>query len=101
MALRQGFGEQRALAAVPGHYVGRQLWCEEDQQLVTADHAAALSMLVGISTVLLTTGSDGWLVADSGADRVEFWEGNIFFHSADSRRLDKATKLLAGCQPPR
>ena len=101
LAMRRGFGDERELADAPGHCFDRQLWHEEDQLLVTEEHAAALSVLVGIATVLLTTGSDGWLVAHGAADRIEFWEGNIFFHSAETHRLAEATELLSGCPPPR
>jgi hypothetical protein len=101
LAMRRGFGEQRTLAEAPGHYVDPQPWHEQDQLLVKPDHAGALSLLVGIAAVLLITGSDGWLVAPGVTDRIEFWEGNIFFHSAGSRRIDEATKLLAACPPVR
>jgi hypothetical protein len=99
MGMRRGFGERRALADAPGHYFEPQPWNEQDWELVTADHAAALSLLVGISTILLTTTSDGWIVAPGVADRIEFWEGNTFFHSADPQRLDEARDILADCLP--
>lgn len=101
LAMRRGFGELRGLADVPGHYVPPQLWQEQDQLLVTREHAAALSLLVGMATILLVTGSDGWLVGEGVADRIEFWEGNVFFHSADGDRLDDAMELLKGCRPVR
>jgi hypothetical protein len=56
LAMRRGFGEQRALAEAPGHYVDPQPWREQDQLQVTRDHAGALSLLVGIAAVLLTPG---------------------------------------------
>jgi hypothetical protein len=54
-----------------------------------------------MAAILLATGSDGWLVAPGAVDRVEFWEGNIFFHSADTERLAAASELLNGCPPVR
>jgi hypothetical protein len=101
LAMRRGFGEQRPLADAPGHYVDPQPWHEQDQLLITPERAGALSLLVGIAAALLITGSDGWLVAPGVADRIEFWEGNIFFYSSDSHRIAEATNLLSDCPPVR
>jgi hypothetical protein len=101
LALRRGFGEARTLIEAPGHYFEAQPWREQDQQLVTPAHAAALSVLVGVASTLLLTSSDGWLIAEGCADRIEFWEGNIFFHASDKRRLSEAKTLLRGCAPVR
>jgi len=38
---------------------------------------------------------DGWLVAGDSYDRIEFWEGNIFFYSTERRRLNDAKSLMA------
>jgi hypothetical protein len=39
-------------------------------------------------------GWDGWLVAHGSADRIEFWEGNIFFYSSEKSRLADAKSLM-------
>jgi len=101
MAIRRGFSEQRGPEEAPGHYFCPQPWQERDQLLVSREHAAALSVLVGLAVTVLMTGSYGWLVAEDAAERIEFWEGNIFFHSADAGRLKAAKVLLEDCPPVR
>jgi hypothetical protein len=43
---------------------------------------------------------DGWLIA-ADADRIEFWEGNIFFYSQDTARLAAAEALMSEFECPR
>jgi hypothetical protein len=44
--------------------------------------------------MILMTSSDGWLIAEGSIDRIEFWEGNIFFHSKDAKQIERANALL-------
>jgi len=94
LAARNGLGEVRSLTDAPGHYFEKQNWAEEDQTEVTEAHQRAMGLLEGISTMMLMTGSDGWLIANGSIDRVEFWEGNVFFYSKDAEQIKRASEIF-------
>lgn len=90
----RGLGEQRSLVEAPGLYLGGQDWDEQDQTQVTAAQAESLGLLVGVVAMMMITGSDGWLISEGGVDRVEFWEGNFFFHSGDAGQIARANEIV-------
>ncbi len=101
LAIRRAFGELRSLEAAPGQYFAPQAWQDHDQENMGEAHGAALSLIVGMATLLLMCGAYGWLVAEGAAERIEFWEGNIFFHTADPALLEEAKAILKNCPPSR
>lgn len=44
--------------------------------------------------LMCVSGSNGWVLSQSGEDRIAFWEGNLFFHSASANKLAEASKLI-------
>jgi hypothetical protein len=100
-AARRGLGEQRPLREAPGYYFGEQQWTQDDPLEISPEHARVLGLLVGVVATTMLTASDGWLISGSGSDRIEFWEGNLFFHSDNHRRLRGAEAILAAFDCPR
>jgi hypothetical protein len=48
-------------------------------------------------TLLMLISVGGWdvkLLVTGSRDYVEFWEGNIFFHSESAEALDRAAKIF-------
>jgi hypothetical protein len=90
----RGLGETRSPEDAPGLYLDPQDWDQEDQTEIPASQAEALGILTGVVTTLMITRSDGWLVSEGGTDRIEFWEGHFFFHSADRKQLDRANEIV-------
>jgi hypothetical protein len=95
VAARAGLGETRSLSEAPGHLFDSYPYDERDQQKISPDQSRETSILVSLMTLIMIGGWDAWLVAGEGADRVEFWEGNIFFYSGDPTMLSSAETLLA------
>jgi hypothetical protein len=93
-AARLGLGEPRSLEEAPGHLFDRRNWAEEDQLSIPAEMARALGLLTGLTSLLMMTGSDGWLISDESTDQIEFWEGNLFFHSRDRTQLGRADAII-------
>jgi len=100
LAARRGFGEVRAFSEAPGHYFEVQPWDEQDQADATRHLSAALSALAGLASMMMITGSDGWLIAGGTSDRIEFWEGNLFLYAEAPARLREAEALLEAFQCP-
>jgi hypothetical protein len=94
VAARLGLGEPRSLEEAPGHLFDRWDWAEEDPSEIPADMGGALGLLTGLTSLLMVTGSDGWLISDESTDRIEFWEGNLFFHSRDRTQLGRADAII-------
>lgn len=90
----RGLGESRPLDKACGLFLESQDWDEQDQVEVSPVHAEALGMLAGLITMLMMTQSDGWLVSEGCADRIEFWEGHFFFHSADAGQIRRANEIV-------
>ncbi len=95
----RGLGETRSLEQAPGVFFDKQDWREDDQLAISSTQAEARSILAGIVAMLMMTLSDGWLVSPGCADRIEFWEGNFFFHSDNSEQLRLANEIVdtLGC----
>jgi hypothetical protein len=51
--------------------------------------------------MVMISGSDGYLLAGACSDRIEFWEGNLFFYSSRRERLSEAEALLKVFDCPR
>ena len=90
----RGLGEARSLEEAPGLYLDSQDWNEQDQTLISEPQAKARGILSGVVIMLMTTGSDGWLISEGSTDRIEFWEGHFFFHSADQEQLKRADEIV-------
>jgi hypothetical protein len=100
VAARVGLGETRSLTEAPGHYFDPHPYDERDQTEITPEQARETGLLVGLMSLLMINGWDGWLIADGSADRIEFWEGNLFFYSREKPRLADANALMDefGCR---
>jgi hypothetical protein len=96
----RGLGEARSFKQAPGLYLDPQDWDEEDQTTISSTHAAALGALVGVIALVMMTYSDGWLISEGCADRIEFWEGHFFFHSHDPMQLERGGAIIDsfGCK---
>ncbi len=90
----RGLGEARSLEEAPGLYLDSQDWDEQDQTLIPAPHAKARGLLSGMIIIMMATESDGWLISEGSTDRIEFWEGHFFFHSADQEKLRQAREII-------
>ena len=99
MAARIGLGETRSLADAPGHQFDSFDYNERDQSNIPLEQIRQIGILAALVCHVIIDGWDAWLISDNSADRIEFWEGNIFFYSIDSLRLREAEALLAefGC----
>jgi hypothetical protein len=95
VAARLGLGEPRSLSAAPGHLFDPYPYHERDQVEISPDHAKEINVLVGLMSLIMIGGWDAWLVTNASASRVEFWEGNIFFHTRETTMLASAEGLLA------
>lgn len=93
-AARRGLGEMRGLEEAPGHLFGPHDYAEEDQAKTAAEQSQAVALLAGLIVQVLISGSDGWLIAEGGVDRIEFWEGNLYFHAQRAERIAEAEALL-------
>jgi hypothetical protein len=101
VAARTGLGETRSLSEAPGHYFDPYPYDERDQLKISPEQARETGLLAGLMSLLMINGWDGWLIADGSADRIEFWEGNLFFYSATKSRLVDADALMDEFDCPR
>ena len=101
IASRVGLGETRSLSEAPGHYFEPFDYGERDQTKIEPIQAREIGILIGLMSLLMVGGWDGWLVAEGCHDRIEFWEGNIFFHSSEASRLREAEALLDQFECPK
>lgn len=99
VAARAGLGEARSLSEAPGHYFDPHPYDERYQSEISPEQACETGLLVGFMSLTMVNGWDGWLIADGSADRIEFWEGNLFFYSSERSRLADASALMEefGC----
>jgi hypothetical protein len=93
-AARIGIGETRSLSDAPGYYFDKYDWHQQDPSEIPSGHREALGMLVGLISMLMLSQSDGWLISTNSRDRIEFWEGNFFFHSEDKEQLRRAEAII-------
>jgi hypothetical protein len=101
MAVRTGLGEMRSISQAPGHYFDPFPWDEQDQLRISPEQARQTDLLIGLTALVMVGRWDGWLVADGGTDRIEFWEGNLFFHSSKPLRIAEAENLITNAGWPR
>jgi hypothetical protein len=94
MAARVGLGETRSLFDAPGHYFDPHAYEERDQTKISPAQVREAGILIGLTSLLMINGWDGWLVAAGHDDRIEFWEGNIFFYSSKRSWLADAEALI-------
>ncbi len=94
LATRRGLGEARSPSETPGHYFEALPFDELDCLALSSEQTAEINQLCGLISLMMLAGWDGWLISGDGIDRVEFFEGNIFFHSADPKRLKAAERLM-------
>jgi len=99
VAARVGLGETRSLSEAPGHYFDPHPYDERDQTRLSQEQARQTGILVGLTSLAMISSWDGWLIAGGSSDRIEFWEGNIFFYSCERPRLTgaKSTMDEFGC----
>lgn len=95
VAARLGLGEARSLSEAPGHLFDSYPYHERDQAEISPDQAKEISILVSLMSLIMIGGWDAWLVTNASTNRVEFWEGNIFFHTKVPTMLSSAEGLLA------
>jgi hypothetical protein len=74
---------------------------ERDQTKIGPAQARETGILAGLTSMVMIGGWDAWLIADGGSDRIEFWEGNMFFHSSRPARLTEAEVLMREFDCPR
>jgi hypothetical protein len=101
VSARAGLGDARSLSEAPGHYFDSHHYDQQDQTEISPEQAREVGIMVGLMSLIMIGGWDAWLVADNCADRVEFWEGNIFFHSGESSTVARAELLLNDFDCPR
>jgi hypothetical protein len=83
----RGLGESRPLLETPGLLFDAFAGDLEDQEeIMVSQQTDARGLIVALITTLMMTESDGWLISPGSTDRVEFWEGHVFFHSADKNQ---------------
>jgi hypothetical protein len=66
----------------------------EDQLSGTPQENLEAERLITLCILLCVGNWDAKLIVNGSTDYVEFWEGNVFFHSESTKALDRAAKLL-------
>jgi hypothetical protein len=92
-AMRDGLGEGRNVASVPGHYFGPRTWTW-DQLGMSEDQMAESEVLVGMLILTMAGQWDGWLAAEGCGDLIEFWEGNVVYYSVNDEKIEKVREIL-------
>ncbi len=96
-----GAAEPRSFDEAPGCLFDPHPYENLDFTEMAPEHTRELGFLVGLMSMLIVTGSDGWLLAEGSTDRVEVWEGNILFYSDDAKSLERAKSLLRSFDCPK
>jgi hypothetical protein len=78
----------------PGLYFGPYPYDEQDQTKISAEQVRQTGALIGFMLLLMIGGWHAWLIADGSFDRIEFWEGNILFHSNERARVADTNSLM-------
>jgi hypothetical protein len=91
---RQALGENRSLSEVPGHLFPPLRYGDEDISALPANESQEISLLSSMVALVILSDWDGWLVSQGSTNRIEFLEGNILFHSNDSKMLRKAEEIM-------
>ena len=87
--------------ARPGGRYARALELLDRARRIRPDIPTKTGLMVGLLAIILIGGWDGWLVAAGSADRIEFWEGNLFFYSDSKSRLAEADEVFTKFDCPR
>jgi hypothetical protein len=98
---RAGLGESRSIADAPGHLFEAHSYHERDQLRIDEHQSHETGILIGLASLLIMNGWDGWLLSEGSLERVEFWEGNLFFHSSTGSKLEEANRLLEQFECPK
>ena len=93
-AARKGLGAATDLSGQPGLAFGPAPYHEFDVTVLPPEALAYLNTACGLISLVHLGAWDGWLIGKTGNDRIEFREGNVFFHSDQSARLDAGQTLL-------
>ena len=94
LAARLGLGEARDLTVAPGHYVEAGPYQEWDHTQISPAQLSDINIMCSLISLVHLGGWDGWLVAEGGTDRIEFWECYVYFHSSDPVRLADAEAIM-------
>jgi len=92
--LRRGLGADRSLNDQPAIVFRPAPWHEFDTQALAAHDQTYLNMACGLISMVHLGAWDGWLFDEAGEDLVEFWEGNVFFHSRKADSIREAVEIL-------
>ncbi|WP_299938031.1 hypothetical protein [uncultured Pelagimonas sp.] len=65
-----------------------------DQLSGTVEQNAEAELLISLCTFLTVGGWDAKLLTTGSTDYIEFWEGNVLFHSESTEALIRATQIL-------
>jgi hypothetical protein len=84
----------RNLEEAPGHLFDAHPYDELDCTEITTEQRTDAGILIGLMSLIVIERADGWLIASGAQERIEFWEGNVFFHSENADKLDSARTLL-------
>lgn len=78
----------------PGVLVGPLSPTLLDQLSGTPQQNLEAERLITLCILLCVGNWDAKLLVNGSTDYVEFWEGNVFFHSESAEALDRAAKLF-------
>ncbi len=78
----------------PGVLVGPLPHILLDQLSGTPEQNFEAEQLITLCILLSIANWDAKLLVSGSTDYVEFWEGNVFFHSESAEALDRATELF-------
>jgi hypothetical protein len=100
-AIRIGTGELRSLPDAPGHMFDPFPYAEQDQLKISREQGREVSLLIGLVSLVMAGGWDGWLIADHTHDRIEFWEGTSCSTPATRKRSREQTLCFRSTVVPR
>ena len=93
-AARKGLGATGALSGQPGLAFRPAPYHEFGVPALSAEDRAYINIACGLISLVHLGAWDGWLIARHCSDRIEFWEGNVFFHSSQGDRLESGEDIL-------
>ena len=93
LAARAGLGEHRSPTDAPGHLFDA-LDFHDIGDLQVSDQARYAATIAGLTSLVHLARWDAWLIAEGDGKRIEFWEGNVFFHAADSKDIAAAKAIV-------
>lgn len=93
-AIRQQLGESESIAQKRGHLFREHNYADADILSMSDTQAKDSNAMFALITLAMVGGWDFWLVSDKSTDRVEFWEGNVLFHSMDKVKMRRAKEIM-------